>query len=914
MATRDELKSRASQIKNEVEEGRNTANRIGGLFEDFADSVATKTELDDFQTSIDGQLKQQKENVDNKLKETDEQLATLGSKTEYTTWSQDVDYKGVRPYIDLGVLNKGTKLRVSGSNVENPSGAYWLFTLSGTSYTFPWGQEATVDITETKEYRLWTNLSPQHDTSGLKYHVEVVNYGTTIKEILDKIDDNKKNISNLSSDVSLLENNGYMKQGRVIDILNNTSKKISIGTFKEGDNIVLDIISVESTVLDWSTYAWNILIMDSANKTLAITNGTVQQISAILANDTEVFIAVNTLNIKLAFDVVYKAQRTGSITELETCVHTLNSVWGKYGSGTAKNIFDFNAKKFTRVNVSSQQRTFLGVLPKGTTINVSFLNSRITGSILCQIQDLSKGVLTFFWTYEKKSTSYTLTEQADIAINENFAPDTNASYDFEIVYGTNIPDETKIVTWKDSVIKESGIIRTLHLNASNSGKYTFGVGLVDWRNTAIINRTFDVNINSGEQTIDISREKIIVNENDKLFVFINKNGNDCIKCIDNASATEKFIIGDVSGVLEDYQGELLLEANVVNVDSIFAIQEDVQNIDSKIDNNTEQIQDLQSKINVIKDNNGNNYRLAIVGGNVVALPIIYKKALIMGNSLCVGIYQRGDDGSWITPYGMAASKNTLDFAAQVCEGLKIKDSTSTFKRKSIYEFERNFDIDLDDHFKDITSWDFDLIIYQGGENVQESDRSRYKEGLLRLVSYLKGKCPSAEFVITGIILDDFASMEAAAKSVANAYGAKYVYINGHTPDVQIGKTKVYMQEGAYYITKPIWATHPNDLGFLRIANRILSTVGYATVNMERKLNINSEVRFDAPSVYVVNGIVSIKTYGAAQPTISVKDSSNRDISISHINLASYDSSYKEDGATFVSYFEMPNSDVSVTIA
>lgn len=52
MATRDELKSRASQIKNEVEEGRNTANRVGGLLEDFADSVATKKDLDDFQTSI----------------------------------------------------------------------------------------------------------------------------------------------------------------------------------------------------------------------------------------------------------------------------------------------------------------------------------------------------------------------------------------------------------------------------------------------------------------------------------------------------------------------------------------------------------------------------------------------------------------------------------------------------------------------------------------------------------------------------------------------------------------------------------------------------------------------------------------------------------------------------------------------
>lgn len=39
MATIDELKSRASQIKNEVEEGRNTAIRVGGLLEEIVDGM-----------------------------------------------------------------------------------------------------------------------------------------------------------------------------------------------------------------------------------------------------------------------------------------------------------------------------------------------------------------------------------------------------------------------------------------------------------------------------------------------------------------------------------------------------------------------------------------------------------------------------------------------------------------------------------------------------------------------------------------------------------------------------------------------------------------------------------------------------------------------------------------------------------
>lgn len=74
MATRDELKSRASQIKNEVEEGRNTAKRVGGLLEDFADSVATKTELDNeisrskgAEKSLDDKIKQVEGNVSSTL-------------------------------------------------------------------------------------------------------------------------------------------------------------------------------------------------------------------------------------------------------------------------------------------------------------------------------------------------------------------------------------------------------------------------------------------------------------------------------------------------------------------------------------------------------------------------------------------------------------------------------------------------------------------------------------------------------------------------------------------------------------------------------------------------------------------------------------------------------------------------------
>lgn len=39
MASNESLKVRANQIKNEVNEGRNTANRVGGLLVDMVEKI-----------------------------------------------------------------------------------------------------------------------------------------------------------------------------------------------------------------------------------------------------------------------------------------------------------------------------------------------------------------------------------------------------------------------------------------------------------------------------------------------------------------------------------------------------------------------------------------------------------------------------------------------------------------------------------------------------------------------------------------------------------------------------------------------------------------------------------------------------------------------------------------------------------
>lgn len=110
MATRDELKSRASQIKNEVEEGRNTANRVGGLIEDFADSMATKTELDSEISRSEGAEK----SLENKMKKVEESVSfTLES------FSKDQNQK-----IDTLQTSINEQLATLGSDISELEGKF----------------------------------------------------------------------------------------------------------------------------------------------------------------------------------------------------------------------------------------------------------------------------------------------------------------------------------------------------------------------------------------------------------------------------------------------------------------------------------------------------------------------------------------------------------------------------------------------------------------------------------------------------------------------------------------------------------------------------------------------------------------------------------------------------------------------
>lgn len=67
VTTKQAIKSKASIIKNETEDGRNTAARVGGLLEDMADTFASTEELEDFQTEQQHEFEHLQENLEEKF-------------------------------------------------------------------------------------------------------------------------------------------------------------------------------------------------------------------------------------------------------------------------------------------------------------------------------------------------------------------------------------------------------------------------------------------------------------------------------------------------------------------------------------------------------------------------------------------------------------------------------------------------------------------------------------------------------------------------------------------------------------------------------------------------------------------------------------------------------------------------------
>lgn len=562
----------------------------------------------------------------------------------------------------------------------------------------------------------------------------------------------------------------------------------------------------------------------------------------------------------------------------------------------------------TLVNNASYSYPKLGILPAGTTIKVVAKNLNFQGTTGFNIQIYDKtnsAILSSISTGPTGEIEYTLTSETEIWVPINIVGGT-LSGDIKVIYGENIYESRLIATWADGMAIKDGILSEITLKAPK-GIYEFALGTIDQRNWAIIRKKFSVEkLNDGIETLNVGNKKILVLEGEFLFLYLN-NPQIYIENYTN-NENNSFIVGNESGALTDYTnsagygGSIYLSWNIIDIDSIFAFKEDLASTNSSVSQNTSSIQKLQNSVNVIEDTaNGNRYRIIAVDGVIQLKNITYSKVLFLGNSLLTGFTERG----------MASTKSGLDYFGHIMSALTKINPSASYKKVSIASWERSLDSDFDTLFSDVT-WDFDLIIYQGGDNVNDS--SNYSTALLALANYLRSKCNNAEIIITGCLLANRAWAEEAAYNASNAIKAKYISYSGWEEQNQIGVSNIYDENGSYKPSNYAIQTHLNDLGFLDVANKVLQAIGYDEISAKHNITINSDVEYSAPNIGVENGIVTIKTYGASQPNIYISGG----IQVTHLKLSDFDYDNRfpngeNDTATYSSIFIMPDSDVTISI-
>lgn len=224
--------------------------------------------------------------------------------------------------------------------------------------------------------------------------------------------------------------------------------------------------------------------------------------------------------------------------------------------------------------------------------------------------------------------------------------------------------------------------------------------------------------------------------------------------------------------------------------------------------------------------NGTEYVLSVDdNGNLVVLKSIPDKALFIGNSLVFGNDMK---------FGLCALSSKDDYYYKLTNYLKSKNSSFTASKLYASWWESYSTMEEKNQFVTeklipALSPDLDFVSIQLGDNVNtEGARAIFKESAINLVRTIRSNCPKARISwiaewYSGASIEDIIE-------VCNVTGAKYIPIKdlrSTETEGKIGDIVKFDNGSTKEITTSGQASHPNNLGHLKIANRTAYYNGFA---------------------------------------------------------------------------------------
>ena len=497
-------------------------------------------------------------------------------------------------------------------------------------------------------------------------------------------------------------------------------------------------------------------------------------------------------------------------------------------------------------------------------------------------------------------------------------------------------------TVSNSECDSDGYISAIHITTNASGTLTFMVGLLDQRRNAVNTRTFDVTIpNAGVNNIKLDTP-VYIRAGEQLFVFTNAN-IPTLKFKKGSNSTDADVQVMVSGggyngggynnYMTYYEQSSTGFPYGVVVDfsyTVKSLHDSLFEEKADADITKKQVESLSNAVQsagIVYDSSGLPYRIIVVNNQLVPKSLVYKKVVALGNSLTahedypsIGWTSGGD-------YSMASTRIEVSWTRQLQKILRTinGNSTAIVTPYSIYAWEKNPAIEpaniADSHgtyLSDVLTQDVDCVIFRAGENNASTTQTQtdYENGLTSLVNYIKQLCPTADIVITSLMWPN-ALKDTAFYNVANTMYLKYINSGsvGNNKEA-LGDYCLNVDNTTYFpIINAGVANHVNDYGFYLFANILANSFGLTPLEEVYDIEVQSNVEYYVNRTKgVYQGLITIQTFGNNQPTINVVDSNSTSISVNHFDMSGVSlPSSMANRPTWCSVFEMPNSDVTVTI-
>ncbi len=195
----------------------------------------------------------------------------------------------------------------------------------------------------------------------------------------------------------------------------------------------------------------------------------------------------------------------------------------------------------------------------------------------------------------------------------------------------------------------------------------------------------------------------------------------------------------------------------------------------------------------------------------------------IGNSLTL----HGKCVYWWRECGMAATDEKHDYVHLVTDALEKKyDTAVNAKTYNFFAWEQAETRDaLLSQLDEFLAQSPDVITVQLGENVGTDNRATLEADYVKLLQYIKEKCPAAKLIVLGDFWET--DRDDMRRSAAQTCGVAFADILPRvTPDSRAGLyTKVFGDDGEWHVIEHEGvAAHPGDAGMAMIAQTIIEAM------------------------------------------------------------------------------------------